>query len=791
MSLRVWLPLDGDLRNQGLSTVTVSSGTATYGAGKIGAKGLDLINSTQINLSCDKLANVTTFSICCWIKGLKDTSDSDWVSPIRFGVKKSDTAENYDFRFGKHDNASGTEGYPIGVYHNSYNTISSTNNTFTTAEDWGKWVHVCFIYDGTNIKGYKNGIQVFSHASGQGGYLTGNFRLRVGRCNWLINDLRIYDNCLSAAEVREIAQGLVLHYKLDEGNENLLLDTPKSHSPTAYNAYQFDMKENLVAGQTYTIQLWDVTVEHSAKTAAQMNLCVYWGGGSVRLYNFNGASVFTTLTDHYAYSPYLCATITPTEANASGSGATNAWLNIYNSVSNADGTRNMKIGAWKLEEGAAATQWVSSDADMTKIQDSSGYNHNGTVSDNIVISANTPRYSSSTQFNGSDTYIACGRGSMVRDAITVNIWAYMDTWVNTPGRIASCTQGGGWNFEDSSGRIVFQCGTGDTTNTWSGVVSPTTITYGGLASGWHMFTGTYDGLSSKLYIDGEFINANNKYTTHTPIFYHSSNGIFLGAEAATNQTAPTTPYFNGLLSDFRIYCTPLLDTDIKQLYNVGMKIDKIGNMHPFELEENIGMVSNVKFVNNSANSVTYDATTDTYTIVSKADTSSWGYGVRLADDPPLWVPYGATYRWTAEVWTPIALSINTDYNNTTGSADTNWSGNDNDATGTRLAAGVSIPANTWTRIYRGASNTNNGNTNHLPIRDYSSLGLVTNGQSNPVTWKVRHLQWYLIDNTFNPQLKRTGVFKSPHFTEAEEDLNKPAQLNKKMFSTNATQFIER
>jgi len=67
------------------------------------------------------------------------------------------------------------------------------------------------------------------------------------------------------------------------------------------------MKENLVAGQTYTLQLWDVLVEHSGKTAANMNLCVYWGGGTVQLKKFSGTSDFTVLQDHYAYSPYLCA----------------------------------------------------------------------------------------------------------------------------------------------------------------------------------------------------------------------------------------------------------------------------------------------------------------------------------------------------------------------------------------------------------------------------------------------------------------------------------------------------
>lgn len=47
--------------------------------------------------------------------------------------------------------------------------------------------------------------------------------------NGQLNDVRIYDNILSAKEIKEIAQGLILHYKLDGFNggvgDNLYIGT--------------------------------------------------------------------------------------------------------------------------------------------------------------------------------------------------------------------------------------------------------------------------------------------------------------------------------------------------------------------------------------------------------------------------------------------------------------------------------------------------------------------------------------------------------------------------------------
>ncbi len=138
------------------------------------------------------------------------------------------------------------------------------------------------------------------------------------------------------------------------GGNNLLKNIPYSYSSGSYQAYRLDFTENLIEGETYTLQIWDVNVYHSVKTQAQTNICFYWGGGSVQLVNFNNC--WTAQTNNY-HADYLTKTFTITAANASGSGATNAWFNVYNSVGNADGTRSMSIGKWKLEKGHKATDW--------------------------------------------------------------------------------------------------------------------------------------------------------------------------------------------------------------------------------------------------------------------------------------------------------------------------------------------------------------------------------------------------------------------------------------------------
>ena len=169
---------------------------------------------------------------------------------------------------------------------------------------------------------------------------------------------------------------------------------------------------------------------------------------------------------------------------------------------------------------------------------------------------------------------------MVKDAITINIWAYMDNWSNFGSsnmRIVSCTQGGGWNFEPKNGYLNFAVGVGTTTNNYMADFA-SQIKLADISSGWHMITGTFDGINKKIYFDG-ILKGTVSLTTKTPIFYNSTNGVFIAAEAGNDLKVAAGNYFNRKLNDFRIYSTALSAEDIKQLYESKARIDKNGNVY--------------------------------------------------------------------------------------------------------------------------------------------------------------------------------------------------------------------
>lgn len=692
MGLQIWLPLNGNLENKGLSKVTLTtSGTPTIENGKIGQ--CYTFNEDSYLISTETfLEGATQYSLCCWFKS--DYNGTAWKRIISLG---NHTRVQLDI-------PPTTKQVRFFISKDGTSSVYSGVDSTTLCYD-GQWHHVCGTFDNGKIKLYIDGVLERSATGDATTYTaTGGQRLAIGAVTTgggmfkgSINDVRIYDECLSPMQVKLISQGLVAHYLLNRNGlgvtnllkngfgelgaenwqnaSNMFDDVPSNH-PEIYHSYK-DVESveyiPIYRNHTYQFSTWIKATSSSGSSYPSLSP---YDVDKKFIYYYNcregfNLSTMTTLTrelktgdtkiyvadlskwntnsgNHYNYAAlfgYADKTgyVYPDgfytqDIGRFGSG-TSAKTNLdktnniitlnsaYTGANKPIGTKvcastagsnyyyplgeisNTTITDWAYKENTfssevprlSAAKYIRIYAfnscyqagitltDLTLLSteddieyDVSGYCHNGTKYNITDYTSDTPRYSVATKFNGTNSYINIGRGGMVRDEITVNIWGYMDDWTKYNSRLISCTESGGWNFEAwSDGKIHFTLGTGNTSNTYK---SSTGYTLSELSSGWHMFTGTYDGFTVKQYVDGILNTSIDAYTTKTMIFYNANNSIIIGAEAGGGSST-AGGFFNGYLSDLRIYATALSESDLQSLYNNSGFLDSSGNIYATEYTE--------------------------------------------------------------------------------------------------------------------------------------------------------------------------------------------------------------
>ena len=207
MALRVWLPLNGNINNYGISDVIVTNNGATVdNNGKIGQCyrfGNGNASSNGINLNNNFVSIGKECSISVWVNPAGNhyhyngtiISSGDWNHTCwTFGLSQ--------------DNSQ------VDLLSSGYNRYVNCPIPLNT------WTHlVCTRKNGVATL-YKNGIQIATSSSygdlasdasntyiGRETYANGYFTF-----NGKLNDIRIYDHCLSPKEVKEISKGLCLHY---------------------------------------------------------------------------------------------------------------------------------------------------------------------------------------------------------------------------------------------------------------------------------------------------------------------------------------------------------------------------------------------------------------------------------------------------------------------------------------------------------------------------------------------------------------------------------------------------
>lgn len=495
-------------------------------------------------------------------------------------------------------------------------------------------------YSYTNQKNIEDYIQVFCWSFSDSN--TSNPAIYSNYCfEGYLNDFRIYDHCLSNKEIKLLSQGLIAHYALKdkdlESTTNVLTYPFKTGNFTA--SWNTNLHQEAISVQGWSAgynggvsnpekgyhAYWKIIDGLSTVIMPNLNsefsIAGRWLGvnsngiqgsvgpnttytisfdakGSVDNMLVRAGYYYrlTSASSNDFHDGYLNARISKQWRRYSATFTTKSTLNpsINSSIyiyghhdKNVEGiiyVRNIQV-----EVKNHATGYTADSRIAEKVYDSSGYNNNGDIINDLEINYDSKRYEICTKFNGSSA-ISCGRGPMVRDAITVSCWGYMDNWSDyTNRRMISCTEGGGWNLEpsgeDSSKGMCFALGSGVSSNNYLAAVSSTLCK--NLSSGWHMFTGTYDGYTARIYIDGKFQGQSSTLSSKTPIYYNSSNGIFIGAEAGSSATTPGGQYFNGKISDVRIYATALSEEDILNLYQVPHSINKTGKIFSHEFFESV------------------------------------------------------------------------------------------------------------------------------------------------------------------------------------------------------------
>lgn len=215
MSLQVWLPLNGHIKNYGLSNISTfllnNPEIITSNRGKVYNLNPNNENNQAIELHISDMPHwvQNEFSIAFWVYH-KDTASRS----IFFGSHDFDG--NYNFNIEKLATTN-----KLRVYMEAAPDLQISNCIIPENE----WVHIVITKSTTELKIYKNGELIYTRAHNSSDLWgsSDSTRYRIGRdnrsnstaLNGMISDFRIYDHTLSKKEINDLACGLILNYSFD------------------------------------------------------------------------------------------------------------------------------------------------------------------------------------------------------------------------------------------------------------------------------------------------------------------------------------------------------------------------------------------------------------------------------------------------------------------------------------------------------------------------------------------------------------------------------------------------
>lgn len=620
MGLIAWYPLNGTGESKGLITNKFSIGTSEYGnGGKIGKYYLTS-NKMKGTGTISGIENFKQISIAFWFKENKIETTA-WQDFMKFYAYYDDGNKQAggEFRLEQH-----TSGDKTQVYADWYCSTTSTSYPSSTGAatysnspqitDLG-WHHTVLMLDFINHKctSYFDGkLNKTMNINTNAKYITGGLYIGDANIDAGICDLRLYDNLLSIQEIKNLNNCLILHYPLGNGygNENLLIGAKMDKDYSNKNWSRFGLnniskseyingvkhivtpsegqKRNngegfawtdittspLEVGETYTFSI-DIMGTISSESE---------GGDLAYMYNSTeSAGVYEKIFFKTRFRSSLSAT----------------HYNRYSMTFTVPSTAKYKFACqlmlgWgadiyyknvKLEKGENLNPiWTPNPADAlyktlgyntTTEYDTSGFGNNGEKKNNPVYTTGSPIGNSCIQLQRANSQYIQLPEIILPDTLTISFWAKVNSFGGWQRffEFADALQGANGNYRFLFGTysntkqlgLHIYSGSDGTTNWFTDSNIRETDT------NWHLYSISINKTILNIFYDGKNI-LNKTITDNFPI--HKRQYMYIGKSSYSADA-----YFDGEMSDFRIYATALTADDIKQLYQTKAKIDKNGNLY--------------------------------------------------------------------------------------------------------------------------------------------------------------------------------------------------------------------
>ena len=573
MSLIVWLPLNGDLENFGLDSAKPSGNIVYDTNGKIGKCGR---MDSQLSLVPTSQIYTDNMSVSFWMKST--ASSPSWH--IIVALDNISLSQIHGIYIAE----AGRIKYEYNPSINVYSTIS-------------QWHHYTYVLSNGKSYGYVDGELKTTSTEAMTHDLIGRIRIGAATNSMFLNDIRIYDHCLSAKEVKELAKGLVLHYPLRdqyiEDTINISSQTNKGGWNNSGSSVRETNNVDLIKNAPYPANVYSIKVTTSGNCALTFgyttsnvpsktltcSVYCYLSGTQ----DTNVVYIRSSKTDgnigSFAYKGNTNPTTWPL----------NKWIRLEKTITTAtdattiyfctyaDALNNIRaFCGWQIEEKDHATPFTPSSRSEIIAYDCSGYRRNGTKSGTITCDFDSPRYAKSYKF-GSNSYISLLNPNLSNNIngnsanITISVWAK-----NSSSSPNALLVGYGSSAAQNKFLLCHLYNSGQV-----GLCYYSNDLWGSIPNfdinKWYHIVYVISGTNRKIYVNGVL---NSQQTVSSTLSIDEANAkLMIGRDIIRND------YGASNISDVRIYATALSAEDIAELYHSAVIVDNTGKNYAYEYFE--------------------------------------------------------------------------------------------------------------------------------------------------------------------------------------------------------------